>query len=186
MGKTEENMMINVFEAAAIASCAAAMAHSYRNRGLKRTLALFLLPFIAGWLMEAIYMWSLRGYFYPPGSYALWLPGGLPVAIACGWALAVYAGFSVMRRFQSFKLGVLAGAGIDALLEPLALYFNLWVWTTSNPLQQITYFGAPLINALVWPLFIAGMLFILVKPRKHNIENERSMHILSLNERGIL
>ena len=168
-------MLTNIFEAAAIAFCAATMAHSYKKRGPKRTLVLFILPFITGWLMEAIYMWSLHGYFYPAGSYALWLPGGFPLAIACGWALAVYAGFSVMRRFRSFKLGVLAGAGIDALLEPLALYFNLWVWTISNPLKQITYFGAPLINAMVWPLFVSGMLFILMRSGKSRIENERPM-----------
>ncbi len=178
--------MINLFEAAAIGFCAAAIAHSYKSKGLNRTIVLFSLPFLASWFMETAYMASLHGYFYPAASYALWLPGGFPLAIACGWTIAVYVGFSVMRRFQSFKLGVLAGAGIDAVLEPLALNFNLWVWTTSNPLQQITYFGAPLINALVWPLFIAGMLFISVKSRKHNIENERPMHILSTNERGML
>ncbi|MFH1822043.1 MAG: carotenoid biosynthesis protein [Methanobacteriota archaeon] len=157
-------MVTNLFEAAAILSCAVAMAHSYKSVRLKRTLVLFGLPFLAGWVMEAIYMWSLRGFFYPAGSYALWLPGGFPLAIACGWALAVYVGFSVMRRFRSFKLGVLAGAGIDAVLEPLALYFNLWIWTTSNPLQQITYFEAPLINALVWPLFVSVMLFAFRRP----------------------
>jgi len=168
-------MITNLFEAAAIMSCAVAMAHSYKSRGLKQTLALFSLPFVAGWVMEAVYMWSLRGYFYPAGSYKLWLPGGFPLAIACGWTLAVYVGFLVMWRFQSFKLGVLAGMGIDAVLEPLALYGNLWVWTTSNPLQQITYFEAPMINALVWPLFVSGMLFIFGKSGNLPIGNEWRM-----------
>jgi len=74
--------------------------------------------------------------------------------------VAVYFGLSVMQRFQSFKLGVIAGAGLDAFLEPLALNFNLWVWTASNALQHEIYFGAPLINAFVWPIFISGMLLI--------------------------
>lgn len=166
-------VITQLFEAAAIGSCAGAVAHSYKSRGLKRTLLLFSLPLLAAWGVEAFYMWWSHGYFYPAGSYALWLPGGFPLAIACGWVLAVYVGFLVMRRFQSFKLGVLAGVGIDAVLEPLALYFNFWVWTTSNPLQQITYFGAPLINALVWLLFVSVMLFMIRKSGKlKRLKNE--------------
>ena len=162
-GQRGNEMMTNIFEAAAIGSCAGAMAHSYKGGGLRRTLLLFWLPFLMAWGLEAGYMWGLHGYFYPAGSYALWLPGGFPLAIACGWVLAVYVGFLVLRRFQSFKLAVLAGAGIDILLEPLPLYGNLWVWTASNPLQQITYFGAPLLNALVWLLFVSVMLFMFGK-----------------------
>lgn len=167
------DVITKLFEIAAIGSCAGAMAHSYKSGGLKRTLVLFSLPFLAAWGVEAFYMWWLHGYFYPAGSYALWLPGGFPLAIACGWAITVYVGFLAMRRFRSFKLGVLAGAGIDTVLEPLALYCNLWVWTTSNPLQQITYFGAPLINALVWLLFVSVMLFTFRKSRKlKRLKNE--------------
>ncbi len=168
-------MTTNLFEAAAIGSCVVAMVHSYKVGGLKRTLFLFSLPFFAGWVMEALYMWSLRGFFYPAENYALWLPGGFPVAIACGWVIAVYAGFMAMRRFRSIKLGVLAGVGIDAVLEPLALYFNLWTWTSSNPLQQITYFGAPMINALVWPLFVSSMLLILRSGKLYQLKNEWRM-----------
>ncbi len=164
-------MITNLFEAAAIGSCAGAMTHSYKGWGLKRTLLLFSLPFLAGWGLEAFYMWWLHGYFYPTGSYALWLPGGFPLAIACGWVLAVYLGFSAMRRFRSFKLGVFAGAGVDAVLEPIALYFNLWIWTTSNPLQQITYFGAPVLNALVWLMFVSVMLFMIKRSGKFPLKN---------------
>lgn len=164
-------MITRIFEAAAIVSCVVAMIHSYRSWGMKRSLVLFCLPFLAGWGFEAFYMWWSHGYFYPPGSYALWLPGGFPLAIACGWVIAVYAGFSVMRRFRSFRLGVLTGAGVDVVLEPLALHYNLWTWTTSNPLQQVTYFGAPLLNALVWLLFISTMLFIFRKSGKFPIGN---------------
>lgn len=161
--------MFNPFEMIAIAACAAVLVHSYRTRGPKPTIFLFALPFLLGWFMEAFYMWSLQGYFYPANSYALWLPGEFPLAIACGWAVAAYFGLTVMQRFQSFKLGVIAGAGLDALLEPLALYFNLWVWTSSNPLQQEIYFGAPLINVLVWPAFISGMLLVFSKFEKPSL-----------------
>ncbi len=153
-------MAINLFEVAAIGCCVVAMAHSHRSSGLRRTLLMFGAPFLASWLMEAAYMMALHGYFYPAESYALWLPGGFPAAIACGWTIAVYVGFLVMRRCRSFKLGVLAGAGLDAVLEPLALNFNLWVWTASNPLQQVRYFGAPLVNVIVWLLFVSIALYM--------------------------
>jgi len=97
----------------------------------------------------------------PSGELRALASWGFPLAIACGWALTVYVGFLAMRRFRSFKLGVLAGAGIDAVLEPLAYYFSLWVWMpTGNPLQEITYFGAPAGNALGWLLFVSVMLLV--------------------------
>ena len=154
-------MFATLFELGCIGACAGAVIHSLKNRSWRRTFALFALPFLASWAMEVHNMWASGGYFYPLGSYALWLPGGFPLAIACGWALTVYIGFLVMRRFRSLKLGVLAGAGIDVLLEPMAFYFGLWVWMpTGNPLQEIAYFGAPAGNLLGWLLFVTLMLLI--------------------------
>jgi|GEM_PF-5235335 len=170
--------MINFFEVIAIVFCSMAMAHSYKTHGLKSTILLFGLPFLVGWFMEVLYMWSLHGYFYPANNYALWLPGDFPLAISCGWAVAAYFGLMVMRRFQSFKLGVIAGAGLDVILEPLALNFNLWTWTSSNLFQQEIYFGAPLINVLVWPIFVSGMLLIFSRFEKHTTGNGWKMPTL--------
>lgn len=153
--------MTTLFEVGCIGACAGAMVHSTKTVGLKRAFALFALPFFAGWAMEALAM-GLGGYFYPAESYHLWLPGEFPLAIAMGWALTVYVGFLIMRRWN-FGSGVLAGAGIDAALEPAALYLGLWTWTASNPLQFVTYFGAPFWNALCWLGFVALMLFALKK-----------------------
>lgn len=165
-------MMTALFEAAAIGLCAGAVIHSLRSRSWRRTLALFALPFFLCWAVEVFNMWWSHGYYYPAGAYLLWLPGGFPLAIACGWALTCYVGYLAMRRFGSFKLGVLAGAGVDAVLEPLAYYIGLWVWTLA-PWETVSYFGAPVGNALGWLGIVALTLYSIKRLEKRENKGKK-------------
>jgi len=158
----------NLFELGCLATFAVLAYHSYKRLGHWPTAGVFGLSALLGWLMEWHNSLAFQAYAYPD-QYWLVLPGSIPLCIALGWSIVIYACFSVATRYGLIG-AIMTAVGIDACLEPLAFYASLWTWLKPSPLfPSISYFGAPVGNLIGWILFVGiGTAFWLniVKTRK--------------------
>jgi len=143
---------INLFELGCLVCFAVLAYHSHGKLGPKLTTCIFGLSALLGWLMEWHNSSAFQTYAYP-AQYWLVLPGNIPLAIALGWSVVIYACYSVARRY-GLAGAIMTAVGIDACLEPLAFYAGLWVWLKPDPLLPwLSYFGAHVGNLAGWICF---------------------------------
>lgn len=107
---------------------------------------------------------------------------GTPLMLAVNWILLIYLTNYIARKISS-KNGVIAliggllMVGIDVLIEPFAIHFNLWTWEAVHvPIQNyvmwfilsfgfhliFNYFNKQLRNEISVCLFGALVVFFLV------------------------
>jgi len=136
-------MYVAVFELFLVLLFFAVLIHSILIYQVRRLGLAFSIIAIVVTVEENSAMYFTGNYSYPP-SYHLWI-GDFPVAIMLAWIVVSYLGFLAAGKLNVF-LGAITASSIDALLEPLAYYFNLWTWhpTVHSP---IYYFNAPVPNA---------------------------------------
>jgi putative membrane protein len=117
-------------------------------------LIVFWLGFMAEWV--GVHKGWLFGNYAYDGTLGVKL-SGIPLMIGVNWFLLVYAiGVTMQRsRLKSAFFRITAGAGLlvllDVLIEPVAIRFNYWHWTTGS---------IPLKNYACWFIVSAVMLYV--------------------------
>jgi len=155
-------MMIVVFEFIIILLFLVVLAHGLHTCQAKRLLLSFSLVAIIVTLEENLAMIS-GDYTYM--GYHLWI-WRFPLAMVLAWIAVAYLGFQVYVKYKKMSLSVLTVSCLDLLMEPLAFYFGLWCWnhTIYSP---ITYFGAPIQNAVGWLILVFLNTWILKRLLHH-------------------
>lgn len=119
--------------------------------------------------------WLFGNYNY--GDTLGFKLSGVPLIIGCNWFMLIYAtGVLIQRsRLRNFLLRLLSGALLlillDVLIEPVAVHFDYWRWTTSIiPLKNyICWFGVSFLMLLVFEAFrfkqqsIVAIVFLLTQ-----------------------
>ena len=156
--------------------------HSYKFRGLYKSLLLFFGSWVVGGGIENANT-IFDGYFYP-GSELTWFWGECPFDVILGWYVIIYCSsymaHAVIGKFEgsSFIIGMgskpagidkiflkrtilraaLAGyiaISLDFLIDPVAVANGWWVWKIHN----IYLLGVPVGNYLGWWLLIFWGVF---------------------------
>lgn len=83
-------------------------------------------------------------------NYVYMTIGNVPVMIIIGWLFFGYLAYLIAKKY-GMKIGVLAIFCIDLILEPIAYYTGLWTWL--NPVTPQVYFGASVMNIILWLLY---------------------------------
>jgi len=145
------------FEVLAAVAAALCGAHALRTGDV---------PFFAtavgyGLVLEKLVVVGFENYTYPASRFVD--VAGIPIAIALGWSVVLYAGYDAARRMN---VGHPARAAfvalfvlhVDLALDAIAIRFEpvgFWTWTPAG-----AYFGVPLGNFFGW--FAVGLLFVVV------------------------
>lgn len=99
-----------------------------------------------------------------------------PIIMGFNWVMLVYAGVLTIHSFVKNKYlkAVLAGlllVGLDVLIEPVAIEWNMWTWKlTSVPIQ----------NYLTWGIAAVIFSFILSAQLKPENKNKIALPVLLL------
>jgi len=142
--------------------------------GLRRGGALALLIALGGYAGEALGV--ATGFPFGPYGYAHilfpQLPGSVPLPVVAAWLLVVVTATVVARwwfpdrygadlwriRLRQIALATLFGAGLDLVLEPVAVHVQYyWVWFATGP-----YYGIPTTNFIGWAVLCALLAAALV------------------------
>lgn len=127
-----------------------------------RFIFLFLIISISGFSAEWIGIhthWLFGDYNY---GHTLGIKlSCVPLIIGCNWFMLIYATGVLMQRsrLKNFLLRSLSGALLlvllDVLIEPVAIHFDYWHWTSSIiPLKNyICWFGVSFMLLLVCEAF---------------------------------
>jgi uncharacterized membrane protein len=123
-------------------------------------------PFFAtavgyGLVLEKLVVVGFENYTYPASRFVD--VAGIPIAIALGWSVVLYAGYDAARRWKISPPTRAAFVGlfvlhVDLALDAVAIRFQpvgFWTWTPAG-----AYFGVPLGNFFGW--FAVGFLFVVV------------------------
>lgn len=157
--------------------------HSYKFRGLYKTLLLFFGAVIAGGGLENSAS-MFGGYYYPGASLTIFL-NECPLDVVMGWVVLIYCSSymahiligkgkgslpsmgigmdpekGVDRQFIKLTAlrAALAGAiavNLDLFIDPVAVANNWWVWQVNNIYIQ----GVPLGNYIGWWVMIFTFVF---------------------------
>lgn len=146
--------------------------HNFKN--LTKTIILFSLIFIAGYLIEVAGVKT--GLIFGKYTYGRGLGFKLfetPILIGLNWVFMVYTSSSVVERLKIHYIYKIIIASIimiiyDIMLEQVAPILDMWSWEASV---------IPLQNYLSW--FILALIFnSLVKIFRVNMTNKLSLLIL--------
>lgn len=151
--------------------------HSYKFRGLYKTLILFFGALLVGITIENIN--ALFGGYTYPGTELTWFWGKAPFSIGCGWFVLMYVSsffsHSIIGKYkgslptigigtnpeavntQFIKLAIaralLSGAialSFDLVMDPVSVKLGYWIWEVDNIYLQ----GVPLGNYIGWFLLV--------------------------------
>ncbi|MHA1337696.1 MAG: carotenoid biosynthesis protein [Promethearchaeota archaeon] len=157
--------------------------HSYKFRGLYKTLLLFLGAVIVGGGLENINT-IFGGYYYPGSELTLFI-GECPFDVILGWYVIIYCtsyfSHALIGNFKEsyyiFGIGTkpeainknliknevlraaLAGylaVNLDFLIDPVAVHNKWWIWLVDN----IYVLGVPVGNYIGWWFLIFWTLLI--------------------------
>ena len=83
----------------------------------------------------------------------------IPVIISINWLMLTYAIGNVVARFSTdfywrIILGAILMVGLDLIIEPVAIRFDMWQWETES---------VPLMNYLAWFIVSIGTMTIYFK-----------------------
>lgn len=148
-----------VFElAVAPAAGALALAQASRALGLRRA-SLELLALAAyGYTLERVAIAVFRSHDY--GAAWRLAPGGVPLAVALGWAAVILGAAGAawrlgLRAPAALAAGAaLVAATLDLLIEPVAVRAGLWTWTPAGP-----WLGAPVGNFVGWAVIVGVYVY---------------------------
>ena len=132
------------------------IAHSVRIRKIWWTVTFFLPIIISAVVFENISV--SHGQFYYP-NFFLYI-GMVPLTIAIGWAVIIYITY-VSSNYLSMKFSKnpiyfypFIAVAIDFfIIEPIAIYFEWWIWK-----DLLFSFIAPLTNYAAW--FALSVLYL--------------------------
>lgn len=156
--------------------------HSYKFRGLYKTLILFFGSWIIGGGIENVN--SIFGGYYYPGSELTLFIGVCPFDVILGWYILIYccsffahsligkgrgslpiigigtAPIAIDKQFLKDTILRAALAGyiaidIDFLIDPVAVENKWWIWQINN----IYILGVPLGNYMGWWMLIFWGVF---------------------------
>jgi uncharacterized membrane protein len=124
-----------------------------RYYGKGRTAYFFLPLFLLVFIVEEFSVSFFHGFYYP--GYQAYLIQ-VPLSILLGWCTVVYFSYNVSKRINGGNnlirisfVAAMIGLSIDLVLEPLAYFWNLWVWNYPD-----IYFNATFENFIGWFLII--------------------------------
>ncbi len=148
-----------IFELA-VAPAAGALALAQASRALgPRRASLELLALVAyGYALERVAIAVFASHDYG-GAWRL-APGGVPVAVAVGWAAVILGAAGAAWRLGlrgSFTLAAsaaLVGVALDLLIEPVAVRAGLWRWTPPGP-----WLGVPIGNFVGWAVIVGVYVY---------------------------
>jgi len=148
-----------VFElVVAPAAAALALAQGSRALGLRRA-SLELLALVAyGYALERVAIAVFRSHDY--GVVWRFAPGGVPLAVALGWAAVILGTAAAawrlgLRAPLALAAGAaLVGAALDLLVEPVAVRAGLWRWTPPG-----AWLGAPVGNFVGWAVIVGVYVY---------------------------
>lgn len=128
------------------------MRHAYRQH--RSLLYLLLNAMLAGYCIEAALVVFAEGYDY--GRFLVMLPGPVPLSIAMGWGVIIYAAMQISDLMAVPFLArpvcdALLALSIDFSLDPMAETLGYWHWVKGGQ-----YFGVPYQNFLGWFMIVSG------------------------------
>lgn len=120
-----------------------------RSEGMIRKLKIILV------LLElAIIVYSLESAGIREGcfryNYVYITIGNVPVMIIVGWLFLSCMAYLIAEKYNVL-MGILTIFCVDLILEPIAYCTGLWTWL--NPITPQIYFGASVINMILWLLY---------------------------------
>jgi len=126
--------------------------HAHRQH--RSLLFLLLNAMLAGYLIEAALVVFAEGYDY--GRFLVMLPGPVPLCIAMGWGVIIYASMQTTDLMAVPFLArpicdALLALSIDFNLDPMAETLGYWHWVKGGQ-----YFGVPYQNFLGWFMIVSG------------------------------
>ena len=97
-----------------------------------------------------------------------------PIIMGINWLMLVYAAVFIVRRIgkNTYVQALLAGiilVGLDILIEPVAIQWNMWTWKGSD---------IPIENFITWGIAASLFSFILLKSVPVNAENKMGLPVL--------
>lgn len=147
--------------------------HCYLFQGWKKFLLFFGVAFVYGIILESS---GVTMGFFSEDHYHLYFPGlSAPVATMFGWSTVFYPcvflldglrkGIAPIGRRSFIWQGLLVAliaVSFDALIDPFATDFGLWVWNGAYHRGNSFYwFGVPLVNFVSWftAVFTFGVVY---------------------------
>lgn len=138
---------------AAPAALGLAFLHARRTLGTARAAVELGALLVYGYALERIAIAVFSSHTYGPGWRVA--PGGVPLAVAAGWAAVILA-----ARAQAGRLGFASPLGragaaatfaitLDLLMEPVAMRAGLWTWTPPGP-----WLDVPVGNFVGWAVIV--------------------------------
>lgn len=143
-----------------VAPAAGALALAQASRALgPRRACLELLTLVAyGYALERVAIAVFASHDY--GTAWRLAPGGVPLAVALGWAAVILgAAAAAWRLGLRTPLALAAGAALvgvtlDLLIEPVAVRAGLWRWTPPGP-----WLGVPVGNFVGWAVIVGTYVY---------------------------
>ncbi len=136
--------------------------HCFAFQGWKKLLLFFGVTFVYGMVLESS---GVTMGFFSEDHYHLYIPGfSAPVATMFGWSMVFYPCVFLLdgirkgipaignRPFpwQGLLVALIA-VSFDALIDPFATDFGLWVWNEAYHRGNSLYWlGVPLVNFVSW------------------------------------
>ncbi|HET7292837.1 MAG TPA: carotenoid biosynthesis protein [Vicinamibacteria bacterium] len=167
------------------AAGAVALAQAARALGLRRA-SLELLALVAyGYALERVAILVFASHEYGPAWRAA--PGGVPLAVAVGWAAVILGSAAAAWRLGlCTPLALAAGAALvgvtlDLLIEPVAVRAGLWRWTPPGP-----WLGVPVGNFVGWAVIVGVYVYGAERAGDARSEVQRAAHRIGLGAVAIL
>lgn len=175
----------NLFEILWYLILSIAVHHSLKTNGKTYTITFFVPLFFMVFLIEELSVSVFKGFYYP--NYNIYLLH-IPISILFGWCAIVYATHhaskNILNRTQSILylslLAAIIGIAIDLLLEPLAYFFDFWIWNHPD-----VYFNASVENFISWFLIIFAFTAVFDRTNRMIIGIERKLLVLHISSAGI-
>lgn len=114
-----------------------------------------------GLLLEIVNIYFAQAYFYHQ-DFLLQIYG-VPLVIACGWALIIYAvmrlsdQYAIPWKFKPF-IDALTVLFLDLVIDPVASGLSFWQWRIPSTQE---WFGVPYENFFGWMMVVLVFSFIM-------------------------